>query len=695
MDHERGLLYGVVALQAGLVTPDQFSEFMQASEGWEEKRDGLLADLLVRRGWIRPADWTHLDHLVEHEIDRHDGDAKAGLASVTLAMEHSKTRPMDRKNGHSLAPLPTAQNAAEEAHPVGAGLKVQERYALNSLHAIGGIGRVWLAQDAQMGREVALKELRPEQANDAVCCARFLREAKITGQLEHPGIVPVYEMAFRTDTGQPFYTMRFVKGRTLSDAAKAFHRTRVAGTVDSLEFLSLLNAFVVVCKTVAYAHSRGVIHRDLKGQNVIAGDFGEVLVLDWGLAKLMNGADDDGVGPHVALDQDVIREMDREMDLTMQGDTLGTPAYMAPEQAVGDLQLIDCRTDVYGLGAMLYQVLTGKAPFAGANVKEVLRKVECEEPIPPQQLWPEVPASLQAACLRALAKQPSARFASAADLAKEVERWQEIQRKQAEDALRVSEALYHSLVESIPLCVWRKDRDGRFTFANSGFSQAFGFKPEEMIGRTDYDFFPAALADRIRRDDRHVIETGETLRLTEERAPSEIGPRFVEVIKIPVRDSNGDVVGTQGVFWDLTHWKQTEEALRESEALYHSLMECSSLNVWRKDLNGRFTFVNKGFCESMGLTRDVIGKTDSEVGLFAGLAEKYRREDLQVIETGQQLRVLEDRELPNGKKVVLEVIKIPVRDAHGKIIGTQGVFWDVAPWKVAPGRTDAGTQVSP
>src|SRR5262249_32656076 len=162
-----------------------------------------------------------------------------------------------------------------------------ERYLLTRLHATGGIGRIWLARDRELGRDAALKELRPERAGNATVAARFLQEARITGQLEHPGIVPVYELARRPDA-QPFYTMRFVNGRTLTEAARAYHDKRRAGQAESLELLTLLGAFVTVCNTVAFAHSRGVLHRDLKGQNVVLGDFGEVVVLDWGLAKLLD-----------------------------------------------------------------------------------------------------------------------------------------------------------------------------------------------------------------------------------------------------------------------------------------------------------------------------------------------------------------------------------------------------------------------
>src|SRR5206468_9631777 len=170
-------------------------------------------------------------------------------------------------------------------------------------HAPGGIGRVGLAYDSDLGREVALKELRPERSGNPVLADRFLNEAQITGQLEHPGIVPVYELTQRAEDRQPFYTMRFIKGRTLTDALRAYHQKRAAGRPEPLEQIALLNAFVAVCHAVAYAHSRGVIHRDLKGQNVVLGDFGEVIVLDWGFAKVLGQADEPTEAAPVVLEQ--------------------------------------------------------------------------------------------------------------------------------------------------------------------------------------------------------------------------------------------------------------------------------------------------------------------------------------------------------------------------------------------------------
>src|SRR5262249_45135029 len=155
------------------------------------------------------------------------------------------------------------------------------RYTLTHLHAKGGMGRVWLAQDVALDRQIALKELRPDQADNAVVCSRFLHEAKITAQLEHPGIVPVYELG---GGRRPYYTMRFLRGRTLSQAIQDYHKKRKSGLADPVGLVDLLTAFASVCHAVAFAHSRGIIHRDLKGQNVVLGDFGEVVLLDWGLA---------------------------------------------------------------------------------------------------------------------------------------------------------------------------------------------------------------------------------------------------------------------------------------------------------------------------------------------------------------------------------------------------------------------------
>src|SRR5262249_19302641 len=170
----------------------------------------------------------------------------------------------------------------------GYGAETREGCELEPRRATGGIGRVWLARDAEIGRDVALKEPRPDRPADL---SRFLEEeARVTGRLEHPGVVPVYELVAR-EGRPPFYVMRFVRGRTLAEAVRAYHRTPAP-----MAFRELLGAFVAVCNAVAYAHSKGVVHRDLKPANVMLGDFGEVVVLDWGLAKHLDHEPDRGAG---------------------------------------------------------------------------------------------------------------------------------------------------------------------------------------------------------------------------------------------------------------------------------------------------------------------------------------------------------------------------------------------------------------
>jgi tetratricopeptide (TPR) repeat protein len=258
-------------------------------------------------------------------------------------------------------------------------------------------------------------------ARDPSLWARFLEEARITGQLEHPSIVPVYELARRAEDQHPFYTMRFVRGRTLTEAVRDYHNRRRDGRAEPLELPTLLNAFVGLCQAVAYAHSRGVIHRDLKGQNVILGDFGEVMLLDWGLAKLVDQPESEtaGPGPPVApIPQGAVSR-----DATQTGQVLGTPAYMSPEQASARPDEVDRRSDIYGLGAILYEILSGQPPFSNARTDEILRQVREDEPTPPRRVNPQAPPALEAVCRKAMEKDPGARYRSVGELVREVQRF--------------------------------------------------------------------------------------------------------------------------------------------------------------------------------------------------------------------------------------------------------------------------------
>jgi serine/threonine-protein kinase len=417
MDTDRNLLFGVLALQTDLLTAAQFAE---ACSAWAARKDTPLADLLVERGWLSPSDRADVDKLLAGKLARHGGDARAGLAEATTdQVRQSLAGVNDDAVRQSLAGLTTPPAAGPvllttDYVPAAAG-----RYTLARLHATGGIGRVWLAHDDSLGRDVALKELRPERTGQPALRARFLREAQVTGQLEHPGIVPVYEMGTRPDDQAPFYTMRFVRGRTLAEAARSYHERRGRGAAGRLELRELLTAFVGLCQAVAYAHSRGVLHRDLKPQNVVLGDYGEVMLLDWGLAKVTGETEADAASQPLP----VTLEGAGAREGTVAGQVLGTPAYMAPEQAEGRLDRLDARTDVYGLGAVLYEVLCGRPPFGGGDSTAVLRRVVHDAPTPPRAAMPGVPRALEAACLKALAKPQGQRYGTAKELAEDVKRY--------------------------------------------------------------------------------------------------------------------------------------------------------------------------------------------------------------------------------------------------------------------------------
>jgi serine/threonine-protein kinase len=410
---DRNLLFGVLALQADLLDPTRFAE---ACTAWSARKDTPLGDLLVERGWLTPEERADVAKLLERKLKKHGGDANAGLAEITTdPVRQSLAALADPDIRQSLAGLTTPPQGLLLVSTTAYEPDARDRYTLSRLHATGGIGRVWLARDSSLGRDVALKELRPERAGSPAAWARFLKEAQVTGQLEHPGIVPIYELGRRPEDHQPFYTMRFVRGRTLAEAIASYHHRRRRGEAGPLELRELLTGFMGVCNAVAYAHSRGVLHRDLKPQNVVLGDYGEVIVLDWGLAKLMDRPDDQTAPLELPAEG--------QADGTVQGQVLGTPAYMAPEQAEGRLDLLGPASDVYGLGTILYEILTSRPPFKGHDPTAVLRQVVHEAPARVRSLEKGAPAALEAVCLKALAKRAGERYGTAKELAAEVQRW--------------------------------------------------------------------------------------------------------------------------------------------------------------------------------------------------------------------------------------------------------------------------------
>ena len=297
------------------------------------------------------------------------------------------------------------------------------RFKLRRRHARGGIGVGFVAKDSELHREVALKQIQPQHADDPTSRARFLIEAEVTGRLEHPGVVPVYGLG-KCEQGRPFYAMRFVRGQSLKEAVESFHSAdRGPGrnpAERTLALRQLLGRFIDVCHAIAYAHSRGVLHRDLKPANILLGPYGETLVVDWGLAKVV-GRDDPA--PQPAAEMTLRPASQSGSSETMAGSAIGTPMYMSPEQAEGRLSQIGPASDIYCLGATLYCLLTGRPAIEHDDVDEILRRVRVGDFSPPGKTNPRVPAALEAIILKAMALRPHDRYPSAQALAEEVERW--------------------------------------------------------------------------------------------------------------------------------------------------------------------------------------------------------------------------------------------------------------------------------
>jgi serine/threonine protein kinase len=247
--------------------------------------------------------------------------------------------------------------------------------------ARGGMGCVLKGRDLDLGRDIAVKVMLESHKGKTDLLQRFIEEAQIAGQLQHPGVVPVYELGQFPDK-RPYFTMKLVKGQTLAQLLKERAATGVAGPGGGVpaELSRYLKIFEQVCQTAAYAHARGVIHRDLKPANIMVGSFGEVQVMDWGLAKVLTAgavAGEKKVEPRPP-EVSVIRthrakgiETPGGGSQTNAGSVMGTPAYMAPEQASGAVDQVDKRADVFGLGAILCEILTGRPPYTAKNSEQV------------------------------------------------------------------------------------------------------------------------------------------------------------------------------------------------------------------------------------------------------------------------------------------------------------------------------------
>lgn len=374
----------------------------------------------------------------------------------------------------------TQPNATPQTHKAP---RVEERYKLLDNFAHGGLGNIWLAEDTSIHRQIAFKELLPKALKNRSIVERFMEEAQITGQLEHPCIVPIYDVGYQ-DNGTPFYAMKLLKGGNMEQAIDAMHAMARGSTERQLAFTRLLRQFIAVCQAMGFAHDKGVLHRDLKPLNVMLGEFGETLVLDWGLAKVIDvmghhevitdsngqidkadpndavnsgtvietqtsesnagvtktqGASDVGVtktevssagGTQTRttetgsfLRRQVATDARTAGSHTIMGQVMGTPAYMPAEQAEGKIDQLDARTDIYSLGGILYKLLTNQSPVGRGKAQDILKKVITGDITPPRAIDPTIAPPLEAICRKAMALKQEDRYPKAMDMAADIEAW--------------------------------------------------------------------------------------------------------------------------------------------------------------------------------------------------------------------------------------------------------------------------------
>lgn len=425
MSADRNLLFGVLALQMDFIDREQLIAAMNA---WVLEKSHPLGKVLLDQGAIAADTLAVLDSLVDKHVELHGAAGRPSLGSLSTLgglrddLAHLGDPDVEATLAHLTATdaAPAGNDVAQAEVTLGNPTSLGRRFTILRPLAKGGLGKVSVAKDQELGREVALKEIQDRYANDPACVSRFVLEAEVTGGLEHPGVVPVYGLG-ENSVGRPFYAMRLVRGDSLKHAIDRFFAEEGSRTRGErvLQLRHLLNRFIDVSNAMEYAHSRGVLHRDLKPSNIMLGKFGETVIVDWGVAKAVGRSESQSASGESTL----LPTTPLDNAGTQVGAAIGTPQYMSPEQAAGQSDRLGPASDVYSLGATLYCILTGVAPFEEDNPSAVLRKVRAGDFDPPRKVSRQVPKPLDAVCRKAMKTDPHDRYASARELADDIEHW--------------------------------------------------------------------------------------------------------------------------------------------------------------------------------------------------------------------------------------------------------------------------------
>lgn len=421
------ILVGMLAFQNNLVTREQL---IQAFTTWTGSPAQSLSEVLVNQGSLGSEERERIEQLVQAFQVNSDQEAESLALFSSCSSLHDELSQIASQPNSMVRGVDLFSKAAEfgigssttHVEPKVGGM---DRFRIVKEHARGGLGVVFVAEDKQLRREVALKQIRVDRADIGAFRQKFNFEAEVTGQLEHPGIVPIYALG-SDNRGRPFYAMRFIQGESLKEEIKTHHENllKVPKQHDSPELRQLLRRFIDVCNAIDYAHDQGILHRDLKPGNIMLGRHGETLVVDWGLAKAFRGIDTSPNNGGSIVDDSGTSSDKGSGGATRDGGFVGTATYAPPEQLRGEHSKLCPASDVYSLGGILFEILAGRPPIEqSSSIDEVLGQIQSRQQTGIRTIRPATPLPLAFVCEKALRSEIGDRYRRVSELRDAVQCW--------------------------------------------------------------------------------------------------------------------------------------------------------------------------------------------------------------------------------------------------------------------------------